>query len=402
MKKYHCILISLLKKSFTHFFLILISYNTVCAGENTSTSYAPSIHITRVRIGDKDTSLKSIYELDYSKNKLIINFYSAAADSEENIIYKYQMTSIDNKWEETKYPIVQYTNLSPGDYTFTASAINEKGTWSIQPASVRFIIKPPFWQAWWFRLILFDIVIIGLMVMEHIRFKKTVSEEKQKYEMERKISELELVALRSQMNPHFIFNSLNSIQRYITENDKTSANKYLVDFSKLMRQTFENSTKKTMPVSDTIDSLKAYLHLEIMRLGESKLEYEMEIDPSIDIFNEEIPPLILQPYVENAIWHGISNVTSGKGKIKIKMIKENGYLVCSVIDNGVGRAKASELKDKDNTHHKSGGMNVTKERLDIFNSLYNNKKDIDIIDLFDENKNPSGTEIKIYVSLDSD
>lgn len=393
-----------MKKIFSLSFFLFFSSN-LFAVDSIVKITSPSILITRVRIMDKDTTVQELYELDYKTNKIIIDFLST---SEGKIYYKYQMSRIDNNWVESVYPSVQYTNLAPGEYIFSVSAVNENGAWSEQPSSLHFIINPPYWQTWWFKLILFDIVVIGLMLFENFRFKKAVSKERKKFELERKISELELAALRSQMNPHFIFNALNSIQRFITDNDQKSANKYLVDFSKLIRRIIENSQAKSVSIAEEIDTLKLYLQLEILRMGENKMEYEIKIDEAIDIYNEEIPPLLIQPYVENSIWHGISGLTH-KGKIEIDLKKfaqanpssggDNNFIVCTVKDNGIGRVMAEKMKNQN--HQKSRGMSFTQERLEIFNSLAGNQKSVEITDLYNEKKEAIGTEVKIFISTEN-
>ena len=199
------------------------------------------------------------------------------------------------------------------------------------------------------------------------------------------------------MNPHFIFNTLSSIQSFITKNDSKDAVYYLSKFSKLMRATLENTKKQRIPIKDEIESLQLYMDLEKLRLN-NKFDYHIIINDEIDTLFEEIPPMLIQPYIENAIWHGISHKT-GSGIIKLTFKLENENLLkCEIEDDGVGRKKAREMK-KETRKKKSLGMTITKERLEIINSLKDTKLSVNIIDLIDNNI-PTGTKIELFIPLD--
>ena len=208
--------------------------------------------------------------------------------------------------------------------------------------------------------------------------------------------ELELKALRSQMNPHFIFNTLNSIQHYIAVNDFKSTNKYIVQFATLIRTILHLSEKNVITLQEEIDILTMYMDLEKMRF-EEQFDYKIEYSDEVDIDYDEIPSMLLQPYVENAIWHGLMN-KKGKGVIKIGISVDGEYLCCSVEDNGIGREKAAQIKAKRNIQQKSIGMSVTKERLDL---ISDNEVNVDTIDLYDEEGNASGTKMVIRIKFKS-
>jgi len=216
-------------------------------------------------------------------------------------------------------------------------------------------------------------------------------------EEKRKVLISELHALRSQMNPHFIFNTLSSIQSFITQNSSKDAVFYLSKFSKLMRGILENTKKQKVTIKDEIEILELYMDLEKLRL-DNKFNYEIIVDEEIDVQFEQIPPMLIQPYVENAIWHGISPKT-GTGVIIItfKLEKEN-LLKCVIEDDGIGRKK-SLVMSKEPRKKTSLGMSITKERLEIINSLKNSKLSIHIIDL-EKNNSPTGTKIELFIPLD--
>jgi sensor histidine kinase YesM len=222
--------------------------------------------------------------------------------------------------------------------------------------------------------------------------------EKKKTELNKKIANIESQALRAQMNPHFIFNTLSSIQHYISNNDTDAALKYLSKFAKLMRKIMDNSKQQMIAVAEEINALNLYLELEVMRF-DKKFEYQIIIDPEIDQTYDRIPSMLIQPYVENAIIHGLLP-KQGNGKIFIELKKLNDTLLCTIKDNGIGREKSMEFKKNRVQQHKSMGMSITKERLDILNSSLNSNINAEIIDLF-ENGNSSGTKVQLIIPLEA-
>ncbi|MBK7391575.1 MAG: histidine kinase [Bacteroidetes bacterium] len=204
---------------------------------------------------------------------------------------------------------------------------------------------------------------------------------------------MRLEALRSQMNPHFIFNALNSINRYIIRNSKETASEYLIKFSKLMRMILENSKSTSVTLENELQALQLYVELEALRF-DNKFDFNIFIDPAINKSGIAIPPLILQPFVENAIWHGLMNKQE-RGAISIKVNqKQNNKLLVVIEDNGVGRQKATEFNSR--THDgKSFGMQITKDRINAFNK---NEDNLKITDLFDSQNNSAGTRVEIELN----
>ncbi len=212
-----------------------------------------------------------------------------------------------------------------------------------------------------------------------VSYKRRRDTEQKKLESDFKlqVSDTEMKALRAQMNPHFIFNSLNSISDYITRNEVKEADNYLGKFAKLMRQILENSEMKEVTLADDLVALENYMQLEALRLR-NKFTWSVIIDPLIDINNTLIPPLILQPFVENSIWHGISN-KNGIGEIRIYISKKEDMIHCVVEDNGVGRKMA--VKESSNVQNKSFGMQITQARIDILNRLKKSSAEVSLADL---------------------
>jgi len=229
-------------------------------------------------------------------------------------------------------------------------------------------------------------------------------EEKNKAEAEliefnKKVAELQMTSLRLQMNPHFIFNSLNSIQHFIYNNNKEEAAGYLAKFSSLIRQILEHANENTIVPADDLKMLQLYLELEMLRF-DHKFEYELDIDPDIDIHNIEIPSMLIQPFVENAILHGLVPKENGKGKIIIRLRKNKNSIECIIEDNGIGRDKSVEVNAKSIRNKKSLGIKVSRERLAMLNTDEENEGSVAITDLKDLKGNPLGTRVEIRIPID--
>jgi LytS/YehU family sensor histidine kinase len=215
-----------------------------------------------------------------------------------------------------------------------------------------------------------------------------------------------MIALRAQMNPHFIFNSLNSIQHFITIREKEEALNYLSKFSKLIRRILENSRENTVSISNELQLLELYIQLEQLRFT-NKFDYHIVVDKNLDTENTEIPPLLIQPYIENAILHGLIN-KNGKGDLWLSLEKNNGLLICKIEDNGIGRARSLEIEQRKVSRHKSLGIKVTDERISTLSTLLDYKMEVVIEDLYEPNhaaeetSRPAGTRVTISIPFKED
>lgn len=212
-------------------------------------------------------------------------------------------------------------------------------------------------------------------------------------EFNQKLAEAELKALQGQMNPHFLFNSLNSIKHFILTNDKFVAADYLTNFSRLVRLILNNSKSKVISLDQELETLRLYIEMEQLRFPQ-KFEYEIKIEPGVNKLEVQIPPLILQPYVENAIWHGLMYKRE-RGRIEICARRENGFLLCSIEDNGIGRKQAMALKGQSSTRARSFGMQITKARL----NMTDHQANVKIIDLYNAQGGASGTRVEIQLPI---
>lgn len=304
--------------------------------------------------------------LPYNRNHLSFDLLGIDHDRPQEVLYQWKLIGSEPEWSPaSSRRTATFSNLPPGNYEFLARAGFVEGVWS-EPESVRFDIKPPIWQTWWFQS---AAILVGLLFVAGIfRFrlnqvKSKAATDRQRLEMERDLIELEQKALRLQMNPHFIFNALNSIQALIGKQDPTTSRYHLSKFSRLMRQVLENSRHGMVSLDQEIQVLEDYLSLEKFSRKDA-FDYEINIDEDIDPEEEMVPPMVLQPFLENAIIHGISHLTDRKGLVTLSVFVKGRQLVCEIRDNGVGRVKAAEIKSQQEATHKSMALQVTQERLE--------------------------------------
>ena len=220
---------------------------------------------------------------------------------------------------------------------------------------------------------------------------------KQLAELQQQKSEMEMQALRAQMNPHFIFNSLNSINRFILQNNKAEASEYLIKFSKLVRMILQNSQASLISLESELESLSLYLEMEALRFN-YHFDYKISVPKDLDVEMLKVPPLIIQPYVENAIWHGLMHKEE-KGQLDIEVWQEEDWLYLKITDNGIGRKKASSLESKSATKHKSMGLRITASRIAMMQQSNGQESPVKINDLVDPDGTAAGTEVIIKMPL---
>lgn len=361
--------------------------------------HRPAIVITAAKKFDQPLNIHvdgvEPLQLSYRDNFITFEFAALDYTNPTKNQYAYKLDGLHSEWiycGTQRY--ATFTNLAPGPYVFRVKGANNDGVWNEDGAMLRFVVTPPFWKTWWVRWLSMAASLTALLLLVlHLKER-----EKKKAELNRKFSELKLQALRAQMNPHFIFNTLNSIQYYISNDEQKPAYRYLSKFSKLMRKILDNSEKSTLPIAQELEALKLYLDLEVLRF-EGKFVYRLNIDPAIDVHNVEIPTLLIQPFVENAIQHGL-RFKRTKGALDIRLQLHGDAVVCLIQDNGIGIEKALQLKSKHEDQHKSAGMKVTRERLATLNALRKNGRGVEIIDLSKESGGASGTRVKIVIPIE--
>ncbi|UKT65164.1 ligand-binding sensor domain-containing protein [Pedobacter mucosus] len=363
--------------------LVLFKYSNQNISRNLPKVYVTSI----IKDGERLPINQINFDFETGNNTILFTF-SAIDFTTSDITYRYRLTE-GSAWVETKTRRLDFSSLQPGDYQFEVSAKSQNGNWG-PSAKISFIIKKHFWQSLWF--LSFAILIVAYLIYKIAASitRKQKNKEQDQLLLKNKILMLEQQALQAMMNPHFVFNVMNSIQHYINTQNTASANKVLTGFARLIRKNLEICTKSYISLEEELEYLNLYLKLEKNRFG-NKLAYIFDIDSNIDKEETFIPSMLLQPFVENAIWHGIMPKETG-GEIHINIKLQDEYsLNIEIIDNGVGIENS--LRNKKETHI-SKGMQLIKERLNLLGQI-----EAKPIHLKVTQNTISGTTISILIPL---
>ena len=299
----------------------------------------------------------------------------------------FSKTKLDND------PIALIQGLPPGQHKLQVQVITKDYNWRSPITELIIVITIPYWKAWWFWPSVITGLCLLIFIIVKIRVNAIRKQERLKAKHEKELLELESKALRAQMNPHFIFNCLNSIKSLMQENEMDKGVTYLTTFSKLIRTLFNNADKKEISLYDEIETCKFYTQLEKMRFGD-KVEFVFNVDEAIDLKDFRVPALILQPFIENSIWHGLIPKETG-GIVTISVKKNEGAIQCIIEDNGIGREQSKQFKPQYEATYQSKGIGLTQSRLEL-DKLLNEREDaIFIIDKVDENGQSEGTKVII-------
>jgi len=351
---------------------------------------SPPIRITNAWLtGSASKPLENDETLPYTQNDLAISFEGIAYRNAFDMKYRYRLLGLDSAFRSTSDPRVQFNALEPGAYTFEVLAVNGDGLTSQSAAQFSFVIRPPFWLRAWF-LILVLAVLLGLVTL-FILIRDRIKSRQIKLELE--VLENEQKAVTAQINPHFIYNAMNSIQYFVLENRPEVAADYLAKSSQLMRMVLANTRKRFIPLSDELTILQLYLSLEKERF-EDKFEYQLEIEEGLALDKILIPSMVLQPHIENAIWHGLLKKTEGIRILHIHLHSEKEHLVWTIQDNGIGR-KASLASGAQPRGHTSSGIDLTRRRLELLNRQGKGTYKLEITDLQDGQGLASGTLVRV-------
>jgi ligand-binding sensor domain-containing protein len=376
-------------------------------------SIVSSVYLKSLKINQKPFQLRTginytdTLSLKYNQAKIeietgVIDFYSKG---KSGIRYKLEGKGMNGSWQYAPYYYtIRYDGLHPGSYELILQASNLSNEFNGPEKRLFIYISPAFWQTWWFRIMVAIFIIILIYafmrwrIQRRFRLQLEQSEkERQLAELKQKATELEMQALRAQMNPHFIFNSLNSINRFILQNNREQASEYLTKFSKLVRLILQNSQASLITLDSELESLQLYLNLEALRFN-YHFDYKISVPKDMDISALQVPPLILQPYVENAIWHGLMHKEE-KGNLDVEVSEEDNYLFFKITDNGIGREKAAALSSKSATKHKSMGLRITAHRIAIIQNSQTMGSPVTINDLVNADGSAAGTEVIIKMPV---
>ncbi len=357
------------------------------------TSTSPSLFITTAQYGEENIFNTKDAVLTYGNKYLNIGFIAITYQQPQKVQYMYRLRGADDSWKLNTSGSVDYPALMPGDYIFEVKAKKINSEWT-EAKQLSFSIDAPFWMQNWFYIIIYSIGFTGIISLIYFFIRQKKTAQLKKRELQNHMVHLEQQALSALMNPHFIFNALNSIQEYLHKNDKLSANKYLSLFARLTRKNMEAVMKNAVSLEDELERLKLYLNFEKLRFGE-KLKYEIIIPEEMEIDELLLPPMVLQPFVENAIWHGLMPLAEG-GQILIsaKMLNESNYQVL-IRDTGIGIDSSKEIKQGQELTHNSKGMKLTSERLELWTRNIGGKFELQIEQIQATSSSKGGTLVTI-------
>ncbi|WP_160144163.1 ligand-binding sensor domain-containing protein [Chryseolinea soli] len=360
---------------------------------------SPPFPVAITSISINDTAVKRNFatgglQLAHTSNDVEFRFAALAYGNPSGTVYEYALDGMHKNWiagDHTNH--VRYNNLPPGHYTFKVKARDFTGVYSSNEASVSFDILPPWWATGWFRL-LCGICLASAIVFV---FRVRITNVRKKAAVQQQMAELKSQALRSQMNPHFIFNSLNAIQELIVSENYTAAYQYLSKFSRLLRMVLDSSEKNFIPLSNEIEICQLYVELESLRFQHS-FHYSIDAgqtDADVTLF----PTLLVQPFVENAIWHGLMQ-KEGDKILSVKFEEKGHTISCTIKDNGIGMKRAAEIKAGKigSSHFTSKGIPLALQRVEALKASGNHHAEIKITDGKDEEGNAVGTKVEINIS----
>ena len=362
-----------------------VNFNTI------SSSPTTNFYISEVAANGAplDLTQSKNLSLDYTQNQLRVVFKAKGYNHRGNITYNYRLIGLNDEWVSAEYSnnSVDYNALEPGTYTFEVQAIREK----LYPSEIQrftLTIHPPWWKTWWFYLAAF-LIIAGSL---YLYIRRLFTRQRRELQLQNELGNSKLTAIKSQMNPHFIFNSLNSIQDLVLQQDQDKAYTYIGKFAKLVRQVLSFSDQDFIEVEDEITMLKLYLELEQLRF---KNDFSYSIDHQ-NVQDLSVPPMLIQPFAENALKHGLLH-KKGDKKLSIEMHIQGEILKCIITDNGIGRSRSEEIKQRQNRTHKSFSVQGTKDRFDILQKQFGGDLGLEFLDLMSKNGEAKGTQVTLSI-----
>lgn len=350
------------------------------------------LHITGIHIEGKEVALAHQYKLAYDQNDLVISFVGLSYAEKGTQIYAYRMRGVDQDWRKTKELHANYPQLMPGEYRFEVKMLFEGDLEVSETITIDFHIASHWAETGWFRIS--GALTIILLVVMGGKWRLAVIQKRERlaHQTERKLSALEGRALQAQMNPHFIFNSLNAIQYLMNSGQKDKANIYLANFGKLIRMNLEAAEESTFSLAEELRRLEYYLSLEKLRLND-QISYQIVLEPDLNPEQIQIPCMILHPFVENAIWHGIlPSERPGKVEVFIKKSANDGHIV-TIRDNGIGidQGRNSQVNE-----HQSKGIDLVRRRLKLLQPTRKDYIPVRIRELKDWKGSTAGTQVDLY------
>ncbi len=352
------------------------------------------LHINLISSGS-DTLNESVIKLPPKKNEIKFDYVGISYNSGGEINYYYRINELNNNWSETNNTSIIFPALPAGKYTFQIKAINKYGA-SSKVITIPFEIEKEIWQKAWFQICFLVVVSLFAWLIINISIKSIRKKESERALIREQIAELKQKALKSQINPHFVFNCLNSIQQYIIDNDIEGSNRFISSFAGIIRKTLEFSERNEITLVEELNYIENYLKLEKERF-ENSFIYHICIAKNVQPENYNLPPLILQPLIENAVRHGVRSRNDNEGKIIVSVKLENAYILITIEDNGRGINLKKPTSEKFSNHN-SMGINLVKERIKVLNDTRVHKILFEVETLENTSSFP-GTIVKLLFPL---
>ncbi len=325
---------------------------------------------------------------EYNQKEIKIAFNCVNLANGRNQLFRYRLKGIDEKWYHTTSREAIFKHLAPGDYVFELQAADAHGGFLAPTTYYAFQIAPALWQQWWF------LAASGmlLLLLAYLYFQNRLRTVKRNNQIRLELVESQQRALTMLINPHFIFNILNTAQAAILKEEKMAAASIISRFAKLMRLSLELSQNQFVLLSKEIELLEKYLDMEMVRTP-GKFVYHVSADPELDVSAIQIPPMLVQPFVENAIKHGVMHLTDRTGEIAVSFYIEKGVLYCRVSDNGVGRVASGKINKGRLRNHRSMAIDITCRRLSLMHAQAGTRYSFKLTDKYDDNHLPLGTVV---------
>ena len=352
------------------------------------------IFLQSLSISGRDTALMDSFTLPYDRNDIEIGFVALDFRASKELTYSYKLVGYDSSWTHTRQTRIEYKALPPGEFQFRIYAQTVEGVNSEVITGFWVEIRPAFWQQWWFRLL---IIFLALLLGGTIVLLR-MNQAKRKEQLTQQVFESEQKALRAQMNPHFFFNALNSLQRFYAQDLEEDGHIFLARFSRLIRRIFENSDQTYIALAEELEAVKLYIEIERTRLR-NKFDYEIAVAPGINPENVMIPSMIVQPFAENAIWHGLSKYEKG-GLLQLKVDQIEEILLITIEDNGIGREEARRMNGNYGQEHRSSGIELVRSRLNVLNRKRKIEMKLKIEDLCGPDQEAAGTRIRLEIPIE--
>lgn len=357
-------------------------------------TYSPPVYFDRIVLNDTvdvDPAMDTHFDHDQNNFTFYVDVLSYKDKGNKSLQYEL-VHDADTVIKKTEGKEIALQNLPAGNYYVKVWGINNNGDISKTTAQFTFVIAKPFWLTWWFISLVSITFIVGVYSFFRWRINTQKRKQEEQLEIERKLSAYKLQALHAQMNPHFVFNAINSVQSQILQKKQHEAYNHLTKFSQLIRLVLVNTNEQTVTVAKELEALKLYVELEQLRFEDS-FDFVLQVDNNLPVENTIMPAMIIQPFVENAIWHGLMPLNGmRKARLQVNISKLDDKIYVVVEDNGIGREKSGEIKKAVN--HKSLGISLTQERLEL---IAKTGSKIVISDVRDDKYYVTGTCVEIWI-----